>query len=153
MTDTSASGAQEASRRHTFPRSHRLKRRDLIRSLFDRQRDDVGTVTSGCIRLLYRLVDRPETGHDVPIQVGFAPGGRTSSAVQRNRIRRLLRETYRRHQYVLRDLVQEPERTLIVMMLFRSDPDRDANNIASDLPNAMERLASSWSGTGRESES
>jgi len=60
-------------RRLTFPPSYRLKRRRLIRSLFDRTRDDVQTVVEGCVRLLYRVVDRGVLGHDVPLQVGFAP--------------------------------------------------------------------------------
>lgn len=130
-----------SERRYTFPRSHRLKRRRLIRSLFDRGRSDVHTEAVGCIRLLYRVVPREATGYDVPLQIGFAPGRRTESAVQRNRIRRLLREVYRVHQHVLVDLfVQRPD-ALIVMALFRGDPEQADSCIPRDLPRVMQRVA------------
>ncbi len=128
-------------RRLTFPPSYRLKRRRLLRSLFDRSRDDVKTVAVGCVRLLYRVVDRSALGHDVPLQVGFAPGSRAESGVQRNRIRRLLREVYRVHQYTLVDpFVCRPD-TLIVMILFRGAPEQADACIERDLPRAMQRVA------------
>jgi ribonuclease P protein component len=135
---------REASpeRRYTFPRSHRLKRQRLIRSLFDRNRSDVHTKAAGCIRLLYRVVPREATGYDVPLQIGFAPGRRTETAVQRNRIRRVLREVYRVHQHILVDLfVRRPDAALIVMALFRGDPEQAATCIPRDLPRVMRRVA------------
>jgi ribonuclease P protein component len=132
---------EQSERRYTFPRSHRLKRRRLIRSLFDRDRDDVETVAVGCVRLLFRVVDREETGHDTPIQVGFAPGRRVESGVERNRVRRLLREVYRVHQHTLVDLFVRRPHTLLVMILFRGDPARADDCIERDLPQAMERAA------------
>ena len=132
---------QRPDRRYTFPKSHRLKRRRLIRSLFDRSRDDVDTVAVGCIRLLFRVVDRDETGHDTPIQVGFAPGHRVESGVERNRVRRLLREVYRVHQHTLVDLFVRIPRTLLVMILFRGAPAQADDCIERDLPRAMEQAA------------
>ncbi len=128
-------------RRYTFPKSHRLKRRRLIRSLFDRDRDDVETVAVGCVRLLFRVVDREDTGHDVPIQVGFAPGRRVESGVERNRVRRLLREVYRVHQHTLVDPFVRTPHTLTVMILFRGEPTQADECIERDLPPAMERVA------------
>ncbi len=128
-------------RRYTFPKSHRLKRRRLIRSLFDRDRDDVETVAVGCVRLLLRVVEREAIGHDVPIQVGFAPGRRVESGVERNRVRRLLREVYRVHQHTLVDLFAFEPHTLIVMILFRGDPARADDCIERDLPQAMAQAA------------
>jgi ribonuclease P protein component len=151
--------------RLTFPRSHRLKRRRLIRSLFDRRRADVGTVATGCVRLLFRVVPRAATGYDTPIQVGFAPGRRVRNAVARTRVRRLLREVYRVHQHVVVDLfARRPaspnadsassdadgpdadgpdaaDRALIVMILFRGDPARAADQVPRDLPRALRRAA------------
>ena len=128
-------------RRYTLPPSHRLKRRRLIRSLFDRERDDVSTVAVGCVRLLFRVVEREATGHDVPIQVGFAPGRRVESGVERNRVRRLLREVYRVHQHTLVDPFVRTPHTLIVMILFRGDPARADDGIGRDLPAALQRAA------------
>ncbi|PSQ96660.1 MAG: ribonuclease P [Bacteroidetes bacterium SW_9_63_38] len=130
----------DPDRRHTFPKSHRLKRRRLIRSLFDRSRDDVRTVADGTIRLLARVVDREQIGHDVPLQVGFAPGRRVDSGVERNRVRRLLREVYRVHQHTLVDLFVSRPDALILMILFRGNPAR-ADDIHDDLPDAMTQMA------------
>ncbi len=127
----------------TLPRAARLKRRRLIRPLFDRSRDDVGTVALGCVRLLYRTVPRAQTGHDVPVQVGFAPG-RVRTAVVRNRIRRLLREVYRVHQHTLVDSFAHRPETLTVMVLFRGRVETATTGIPRDLPRALERLASQF---------
>ena len=59
--------------RATFPRARRLKRRRLIRPLFQRNAPDVGRVRVGAVRVLYRIVPRVSTGLDTPVQVGFAP--------------------------------------------------------------------------------
>jgi ribonuclease P protein component len=129
------------ARRYTFPRSQRLKRQRLIRSLFDRRRDDVFTVAAGCVRLLWRVVPRAATGYDTPIQVGLAPGRRVRNAVERNRVRRQLREVYRRHQHTLTDLFAGRPTAVVVMILFRGDPARAADAVPRDLPRALRRAA------------
>lgn len=131
----------DADRRLTFPRSHRLKRQRLIRSLFDRSRSDVHTVAVGCIRLLYRVVDREAIGYDVPLQIGFSPGPRARSGVKRTRVRRLLRETYRVHQHRLTDGCRGRDDALIVMVLFRGTPSNAGSCIPRDLPRALTRVA------------
>jgi ribonuclease P protein component len=140
---------QDPDRQYTFPRSHRLKRRRLIRSLFDRSRDDVGTEAVGCVRLLFRVVAPEAVGYDVPLQVGFAPGRRVESGVERNRVRRLLREVYRVHQHTLVDLFVCRPDVLIAMILFRGAPEAADDCVARDLPRAMERVADRFE-TARE---
>lgn len=136
------SDASPADRRYTFPRSHRLKRKQFIRSLFDRSRDDVQTVAVGCIRLLFRVVDRAETGYDVPLQIGFAPGRNVRTGVDRTRVRRLLREGYRLNQHLLTDRFRHRDDALIVMALFRGRSRAQAEScIERDLPQALRRCA------------
>jgi ribonuclease P protein component len=62
------------------------------------------------------------------------------SGVERNRVRRLLREVYRVHQHTLVDLFVSRPDALIVMILFRGAP-AQADAIHDDLPAAMTRLA------------
>ncbi|MFQ5572091.1 MAG: ribonuclease P protein component [Rhodothermales bacterium] len=143
-SDETAGPLPGSARSLAFPRAYRLKRRRLIRPLFDRSRTDTGTVAVGCIRLLYRTVPREETGYDVPWQIGFAPG-RTPRAVQRNRIRRLLREVYRVHQHILVDLFLHRDETLTVMVLYRGRPEAASPRIMQDLPRALTRLADRFS--------
>lgn len=134
------SSERDEGRPQTFPRVYRLKRRRLIRSLFDRSRKDVGTVAAGCVRLVYRVAPRAEVGTDVPLQIGFTPGRGARRAVDRNRIKRLLREVYRVHQHGLIDLFSCRDDALVVMVLFRGDLDRAAERIPADLPRAFARL-------------
>ncbi len=101
----------------------------------------MGSVAVGCVRLLFRTVPRIETGHDVPLQIGFVPGRRARSAVARNCIKRHLREVYRVRQRILVDLFQHRPDTLVVMVLFRGDPVEATVCIGRDLPRALQRLA------------
>lgn len=123
-----------------FPRSRRLKRRRLIRPLFERGAPDVGRVRSGTVRVLYRVVPREATGLDTPLQAGFAPG-RTRTKVVRNRIRRALRETFRARQHVLLDLVDDPDRALTLFVLFQGREATAAADVRRDLPRALDRVA------------
>jgi len=133
-----------------LPRPLRLKRQRLIRPLFDRSRDDVGTLGRGSIRLLYRIVPREVTGVDVPVQVGFAPG-RLTSNVRRNRIKRVLREVYRTHQDALVKSFGERPDTLTLMVLYRGPDEGAEARIRGDLPRALdalvERLRQEWDET------
>ena len=123
-----------------LPRAFRLKRQRLIRPLFDRTRTDVGTLTTGCVRLVYRLAPHAEVGQAVPLQVGLAPGRRAPNAVTRNRIKRLLREAFRRHQHLVLETAP-PGYTLTLMILFRGHPNAAGRCIPRDVPDALRRLA------------
>ena len=129
-----------------LPRAFRLKRDRLIRPLFDRRRQDVGSIPEGCVRIVYRVVPREELDADVPVQVGFASGrgpgsSRRLSAVRRNRIKRVLREAYRTHQHDLLALFPG-NRALTMMILYRGPYPRGpagkprAGNAAANEPPA-----------------
>lgn len=126
-------------RPNAFPRSRRLKRRRLIRPLFERGRDDVGRVRQGTVMVLYRTVPREATGLEVGVQVGFAPGRRKTNAV-RTRVRRIMRETFRQHQAGLLERFESREDCLTMMVLYRGRDD-GAGAIRRDLPLALDRLA------------
>ena len=117
--------------------ARRLKKKRLIRPLFDRRRRDVRTVARGCVRILFRIVPRSETGG--PVQVGFA-AGRGGNAVRRNRIKRVLREVYRVRQEPLIDLFSAADQALTLMVLYRGNIDGDESCIRTDLPNALRSL-------------
>jgi ribonuclease P protein component len=129
-----------APRRNTFPRAHRLKRRRLIRPLFEPGRTDVGRVSVGVVQVRYRVVPREATGAGAPVQVAFAPGRRARTNVGRTRLRRLMRETYRLHQHGLLDLFAGRPDSLTAVVLFRGPETTAADDLRRDLPEVLRRL-------------
>ncbi len=127
-----------SAERLRFSRRARLKRRRLIRPLFDKTRQDVGTVSVGSIRLLYRMVPRSETGAREPVQVGFAVG-RMGGAVRRNAAKRAMRETCRVNQKLLQQAAPSQEETLTVMILYRGRKLHD--HLRGDLEEALRQLS------------
>ncbi|MFK7844846.1 MAG: ribonuclease P protein component [Rhodothermales bacterium] len=133
---------QPLRRRHTFPQGFRLKRKRLIRPLFDRGRKDVGTATAGCIRLLYRLADPVDAGVAVPLQIGFTTGRGVKRAVDRNRLKRYMRESFRLNQHLLLDLMaSRPDKMLTVMVIFRGNLETAGQQIPRAIPTAFSSLA------------
>ncbi|OZC04011.1 ribonuclease P protein component [Rubricoccus marinus] len=140
-----ASGAAE-----TFPRTRRLKRRRLIRPLFDRRRTDVSSLAVGVVRLKWRLVPQEATGERTPFQVGFAPGRRARTNAGRTTLRRHLRETFRRHQHGLFAAMElHPGQALTLMLLFRGNEATASADLRRDLPLALDRLARRLASGGR----
>jgi ribonuclease P protein component len=91
--------------------------------------------------MLYRIVPRASTGLDTPVQVGFAPG-RTRTKVERNRIRRAMRESFRHHQgRLLRQLADRPADTLTLFILFQGRYATSMDDLRRDLPRALAKLA------------
>ena len=126
-----------------LPRSSRLKRQQLIRPLFDRDRDDVHSVAHGCVRLIYRLVPGTPNGPCIS-QVGFAAGRGVRRAIDRNRIKRQLREVYRLNQSTLAERNRCEKHTLTMMVLFRGRPEQARSCVPRDLPVALEKASRLW---------
>ena len=127
-----------------LPRSSRLKRQQLIRPLFDRARRDVHSVAHGCVRLVYRLIPRSTSVPSTLVQVGFSAGRGVRRAIDRNRIKRHLREVYRLNQSTLAELLRGGEHTLTMMVLFRGLPEQAPSCVPRDLPVALEKASRLW---------
>lgn len=128
------------SRRQTLPRSTSLKREAWIRALFDRRRSDVVTVASGCIRILFRIVYGHNTVSRRRLMVGFSAGPRQRSAVRRNRIKRLLRESFRLNQHTLEGCLPQAG-ILTMMILYRHKELKSFHEIDSDLRRSLDLAA------------
>lgn len=77
---------------NTFKKGERLKSRKLIKLLFEKGK----RLKSFPIHLLYLEIDHDT---DFPVQAGFsAPKRYHKKAVDRNRIKRLMREAFRLHK-------------------------------------------------------
>jgi len=137
LTSDQSAGGKAA--RRTIPGSRRLKRRLLIQSLFERTRNETRSVSQGPIQLLYRRVPTDSTGTASPVQVGFAVGKQSGGAVKRNRIKRILREEYRRNRVDLERQQASPNTCLIIMVMLRNAR-ASSDELRSSLRNALRSL-------------
>lgn len=78
----------KAERHHRFPAEERLRAAGEFRRVYDR-----GISRSGSFLVVFVLA-----APDLTRKVGVVAGRRVGGAIRRNRAKRLLRESYRRHR-------------------------------------------------------
>lgn len=140
MSPGPAADGAPGPRPRGLPRARRLKRRRLIRPLFERDCPEVGRLAVGVVQVRWRVVPRAAAGADTPLQVGFAPGRSARTKVGRNRVRRVMREAWRLHQGpLLARFAARPAETLTVFVVFRGR-EAAAAAVRRDLPEAVRRL-------------
>jgi ribonuclease P protein component len=99
-------------KKFTLNKTERLKRRKIIEQLFSEGR----AVSAFPIRVQYKLVDELLTE---PLQAGFSASSRTfKRAVDRNRIKRLMREAYRLQKAPLEQALQTKQRRLALFLIY-----------------------------------
>jgi len=98
--------------RNTFTKEERLKSRKLIAELFGRGRQTVIPP----FRLLWMTASLPTAS---PAQIGFSvPVKNFRNAVDRNRIKRQMREVYRKNKAALYSLIVVEKKQCAMMLVF-----------------------------------
>lgn len=107
---------------HSFPASQKLKSRKVIGELFENGK----MLKAYPIRVVYSIAEYNSTYHSAHVQMGISVPKRSfKSAVDRNRIKRQVRECYRMHHHSLLELAKEKNVYLAMMMIYldRKEPD------------------------------
>lgn len=107
-----------------------------------------GTRLVGIHLRVYLLPVSAELNHGIPIRVGFAVSGRVKSAAVRNRVRRLMREAYRRNRGILSKPLFEESRYYALILMYRGEKSNDLmrvsyREIEEDLRNTLEKALGS----------
>src|SRR5690348_549072 len=99
------------AKQFTLKKDERLKRRKIIEQLFSEGR----AVTAFPIRVQYKMLDQ----FTVPLQAGFSVSSRNfKRAVDRNRVKRLMREAYRLQKAPLEQALQTKQQKLALFLIY-----------------------------------
>ncbi|GGK84880.1 ribonuclease P protein component [Rufibacter glacialis] len=127
--------AEEQSISYRFPREERLRSKKLIEQLFR----EGSSFNSYPLRFVALHVPGPA---ELPVQVLVSVSKRNfKKAVDRNRIKRQLREAYRLHKHVLSQ-PSTPEGTWYIGILYIGKEKNPFNVICKKLNSGLERLIS-----------
>ncbi len=120
--------------RYSYGKKEKLKSRKLLEELFKKGK----TFTVFPVKVFYL---QPEDRLDFFIKTGVGVSGRNfKKAVQRNRIKRLLREAYRTEKLNLHKHLKEHHKQLAVFLLYFDKTLPDYPVIKVKMPLIIERL-------------
>ena len=115
----------------TFNKQEKLKSKKLIEQLFIEGK----SVSAYPLKLIYLKID-----HDgvYPIKAGFSVSKRKfKSAVNRNRMKRLLRETYRKHKHII---YENSSDKYIFMFLYVDENEQNYVFIEEKMTNLLQKF-------------
>jgi len=118
------------AKRYTLPRSKSLKSKILIEKLFKQGK----SVSKFPVRLVYLYTDYDK---DENFQVAFSvPKKKIKRAVDRNRIKRLMREAFRLQQHHLPD-----DKKIVLMWIYTGKELPDYQKVFSSVEKIFESLS------------
>lgn len=100
---------------NTLPKSERLFLRDNIRTLFSSGSKSVPRYP---VRMVYRFVEESETPAAILVSV---PKKHFKRAVKRNRVKRQIREAYRKHKDIIVPKLEAAGRRVSIAFVWMSD--------------------------------
>lgn len=124
-----------ASRRNTFKKRERLCSRILMDRLF---RSESHSVSAYPMRAVFLPVEISEQqGISVLISV---PKKRFHDAVDRNRVKRQIREAYRKHKHELANQAAEKEQGLLIAFIYVSAQIEPTSHIEKRMVRLLEKI-------------
>ena len=123
----------ETKQRYTFKKEEKLKNRKTIEQLFR----DGKSFSVFPFRVLWKL-----TGTSVsPLQTGFAVSSKHfKKAVDRNRIKRLMREAYRLQKNELQNQLKQQQKQLAVFIIYVGNELPEYDLVFDKTTNVLSRL-------------
>lgn len=123
-------------RRYCFPKKERLFRKKAFEYLFEH----CSSVRVGVLRLYY-ILDFPEELSEAPVSVAFAaPKRNFKRAVDRNRIKRRLKEIYRLNKHVLFEEAAKQNKKVVFLVKYNLRKDCSYDRINRSFISALKIL-------------
>ena len=123
----------ETKQRYTFKKEEKLKSRKTIEQLFR----DGRSFSNFPFRVLWKFAGTSTA----PLQTGFAVSSKHfKKAVDRNRIKRLIREAYRLQKNDLQNQLQIQQKQLAVFIIYTGNELPEYDLIFNKITNVLARL-------------
>jgi len=126
----------------SYGKNEKLKSRKLLQEIFSKGK----TFTIHPVKVFYLQPDEPL---DFAVKVGVGASGRFfKKAVDRNRIKRLLREAYRTEKPVLHEYLKTYNKQVIIFLLYIDKILPGYITLKTKMPLILERLIKQLNETG-----
>ena len=97
----------------TFKKQERIVSNKLIETLFEKGNSQ--SLAAFPVRIVYAIQEH--SGNGAPVQILISvPKKRFKHAVDRNRVKRQIRESYRKHKTIVTDILPEGKQLLIAFI-------------------------------------
>jgi len=120
--------------RNTFSKQQRLKSRKKLQEVFARRK----AVFSDNLKILYFIENA--TAGLVKCGVGLS-GRHFKKAVDRNRVKRLLREVYRLQQHPLNEIAEQNQKEISIFILYAGRELPDYDRLYGNVGVALQKLS------------
>jgi len=123
----------------TFRKKERMVSNLLIEALFDNGKSQA--ITAFPVRVVFQQTERKPNTTEVPVQVLISvPKKRFKHAVDRNRVKRQIREAYRHHKQILWE--RQPEnQQLLLCFIWLSDRHYATKYVEKRIVSLLQRIA------------
>lgn len=125
-----------AENKNTLCKAERLNSKKTIEMLFS---GSAGSFSTYPVRAVFLPVKREESETSVSIMVSV-PKKKFKRAVKRNRIKRQLREAYRKNKHQLIKLIEEKEQRLLIAFIFSGDKLLKSDEIEQKMTFLLKRI-------------
>lgn len=122
----------------TFRKQERIVSKQLMETLFDK--GDSHSLAAFPLRAIYTLTDRREGCAPVQILISV-PKKRFKHAVDRNRVKRQVREAYRQHRQTLSESIADGQQ-LLVAFIWLSDRHCPSQEVEKRVVGILQKIKS-----------
>ncbi len=123
----------------TFRKQERMVSNLLIEALFDNGRSQA--ITAFPVRAVFQQTERKPESSASPVQVLISvPKKRFKHAVDRNRVKRQIREAYRHHKQILWERLPEDQQ-LLLSFIWLSDRHFPTSDVEKRIISLLQRIA------------